>query len=122
LAIVLKFQKAHGPTLTRGPFKTLVFERETAREQTGAPVIATHSAQGWVVNGDEFLRLDVEPAVVVTWAGFLGGSSTTGRLHSVDGVAYIDRRMFAVVDRERGDWYLLREGRHHPVLMIQTAT
>ena len=43
-------------------------------------------------------------------------------LAQVDGVAYIDRRMFAVVDRERGDWYLLREGRHHPVLMIQTAT
>jgi hypothetical protein len=76
----------------------------------------------WCVAGEEFLRLDVEPAVVVTWEGFRGSQSTTGQLHCVDGVVYIDRRMFAVVDRERGDWYLKREGRHHRVLVLEPVT
>jgi len=34
----------------------------------------------------------------------------------------MDRRMFAVVDRQQGDWYLLREGVHQAVLCIDEAT
>jgi hypothetical protein len=37
------------------------------------------------------------------------------------GVTYIDRRMFAVADRERRDWYLVREGQHHTTLRIEPA-
>jgi hypothetical protein len=120
--ILLKFEKAHGPSISVGPFNAIVFERETIRAQTGGPVIATHLPDCWSVAGEEFLRLDVEPSVVVTWEGFRGSPSTTGQLHCIDGVAYIDRRMFAVVDRERGDWYLKREGRHHRVLMLEPVT
>jgi hypothetical protein len=29
--------------------------------------------------------------------------------------------MFAVVDRERGDWYLKREGRHHRAFIVQAV-
>jgi hypothetical protein len=119
--MLLKFQKAHGPSISRGPFESIVFERATVREREGGPVIATHLPHCWSVEGEEFLRLDFEPAVMVTWEGFPGAPSTTGQLHCVNGVAYIDRRMFAFVDRERGDWYLLREGHHHPVLRLHTA-
>jgi hypothetical protein len=119
--ILLKFEKAHGQSLSVGPFNALVFERETIRTQTGGPVIAKHLSASWSVSGEEFLRLDVEPHVVVTWEGFRGSPSTTGQLHCVDGVAYIDRRMFAVVDRERGDWYLKREGQHHRAFIVQAV-
>lgn len=36
-----------------------------------------------------------------------------------NGIAYIDRRMFAIVDHERRDWYLVREAQHHPILLPQ---
>jgi len=59
--------------------------------------------------------------VMVTWDGFAGTPSTTGHFSSVDGIAFIDRRMFAVVDRQQGDWYLLREGFHQALLCIEEA-
>jgi len=96
-------------------------EGETVRERRGGPVIATHLPHCWAVDGGEFLRLDVEPAVRVTWEGFAGAPSTIGHFSSVDGIAYMDRRMFAVVDRQQGDWYLLREGVHQAVLCIEAA-
>jgi len=121
LAIKLKFERA-GASLFRGPFNSVVFERETVREEQGGPVIASLVFHCWTIDGLEFLRLDVLSPVRVTWEGFAGAPSTTGQLHCIDGVAYIDRRMFAVVDRERGDWYLLRERQHQPVLVVQPAT
>jgi hypothetical protein len=83
----------------------VVFERGTIRERTGGAVIATHLPHCWSVEGAEFLRLDVEPEVVVTRENF--ALSTTGHLSSVDGIAYIDRRVFAVVERpiKRGSMF-----------------
>jgi hypothetical protein len=51
--------------------------------------------------------------------GFPGSDATTGHVSCVDGVAYVDRRIFAVVDRERSDWYLLRQGEHQAVLVLR---
>jgi hypothetical protein len=121
LAVLLKFQKTHGASVSRGPFDKVVFEGATVREKTGGPILATHLPHAWEVVGDEFLRLDVEPHVVLTWEGFPGSLSTTGHLSCVDGIAFIDRRIFAVVDRQNGDWYLLREGQHQPVLIVEPA-
>ena len=121
MGILLNFQKACGSPLSRGPFNKIVSERETVREKAGGPIIATHLPHTWAVDGEEFLRLDIEPHVVVNWLGFAGSPSTTGHLSCVNGIAFIDRRIFAVVDRQNGDWYLLREGQHEPVLNIEPA-
>jgi hypothetical protein len=48
-----------------------------------------------------------------------GTPGTTGHFSSVDGVAYIDRRILAFVDQERNDWYLKREGHHTPALVLE---
>ena len=103
MSVHLQFQNARGLTLHKGPFNSFVLEGETIREQRGGNIIAVHLPHCWSVEGAEFLRLDVEPSVVATWEGFGGGPSTTGHLSSVDGIAFIDRRMFAVVDRQNDD-------------------
>ena len=121
MGLLLHFQKTRGASVSKGPFDGIVFEGETVREKAGGPIIATHLPHTWAVEGEEFLRLDVEPFVVVSWEGFAGSPSTTGHLSCVNGIAFIDRRIFAVVDREHGDWYLLREGQHRPVLDLQPA-
>jgi len=115
----VQFQNTRGLSISRGPFDSIVLERETVRVRRGGPVIAMHLPHTWTVDGGEFLRLDIEPAVAVTWEGFAGTPSTTGHFSSVNGIAYIDRRIFAVVDRQQGDWYLLREGVHQAVLCIE---
>ena len=119
MGLLLHFQKTRGSSVSKGPFERIVFDGETVREKAGGPIIATHFPHTWSVDDEEFLRLDVEPSVVVTWEGFAGTPSTTGHLSCVNGIAFIDRRIFAVVDREHGDWYLLREGQHWQVLDLQ---
>jgi hypothetical protein len=121
MGLLLHFQKTRGASISKGPFERIVFEGETVREKTGGSIVATHLPHTWFVDGEEFLRLDVEPSVVVSWEGFAGSPSTTGHLSCVNGIAFIDRRIFAVVDREHADWYLLREGQHRPVLDLQPA-
>jgi hypothetical protein len=121
MGLLLHFQKTRGSSVSKGPFERIVFESETVREKAGGAIIATHFPHTWAVDGEEFLRLDVEPTVVVSWEGFGGSPSTTGHLSCVNGIAFIDRRIFAVVDREHGDWYLLREGQHQAVLELQPA-
>jgi hypothetical protein len=121
LAILLRFQKAGGGQLRKGPFDSLVFEGETIRDREGGTIVARHLPHCWQVDGDEFLRLDFDPAVAVTWDGHPKAAATTGQLHCVNGVTYIDRRMFAVADRERRDWYILRDGQHRATLRVEPA-
>jgi hypothetical protein len=121
LTIHVKFQNTRGSAVARGPFSSIVLEGETVREKRGGAVIARHLPHSWTVDGAEFLRLDVEPIVKVTWDGFAGSPSTTGHFSSVNGIAFIDRRMFAVVDRQQRDWYLLREGFHQALLCLEVA-
>ena len=119
--MILTFSKATGGQTAKGPFSAVRFEGEAIREREGAAPIASHLAYGWSVDGEDYLRLDVGGPVRVSWAGFAGAPSTTGHFSCVNGVAYIDRRILAFVDRERGDWYLVREGVHRDALLVQPA-
>jgi hypothetical protein len=124
VSIVLTFQSRTGDRISKGPYPSVRLEGELIRERPGGPVIASHVPQGWNVDGKDYLRVDSETPVVVRWDGLpaSGTSATTGHFSSVDGVAYIDRRILAFVDRERSDWYLKREGCHKPVLFLEPVT
>ena len=111
------FSKTTGEQVSRGPFATVRFEGEHIRDGGGTP-IASHLPHGWTVDGEDYLRLDITGPVSVTWEGYAGGVSTSGHFSCINGVAYIDRRILAFVDRERGDWYLLREARHCAALLL----
>jgi hypothetical protein len=121
MTLVLTFSKADGRQITKGPFSSVRFEGEQIRDgQSGRP-IAAHLPHGWNVDGDDYLRLDAPGPASVTWEGYRGGPATTGHFSCVHGVAYIDRRILAFVDRERRDWYLLREGQHRAALTLRPA-
>ena len=117
---MLTFSKTTGEQIARGPFPQIRFEGEKISDATGT-AIAAHLPHGWSVDGEDYLRLDISGPVRVTWEGYAGSPSTTGHLSCVNGVAYIDRRILALVDRERGDWYLLREGQHRVALTVHAA-
>jgi hypothetical protein len=116
--IVLTFSKHTGAKISTGPFRSVRFEGSRILEGESGRVIAEHLSHGWSVDGEEFLRLDAAGPVSVTWEGHAATPATTGHLSSVNGVAYIDRRILAFVDRQQNDWYLVREGVHKLVLTI----
>jgi hypothetical protein len=120
--LVLTFQNSEGNrSISKGPYSSIRLEGEVICEHHGGPVIALHVSDGWRVDGEHYLRLDCDTPVVVLWDGSPteGTPGTTGHFSSVDGIAYIDRRILAFVDCERHDWYLKREGQHKPVLMLK---
>ena len=117
----LTFSKNSGGQLAKGPFSSVRFEGERIRDGESGGLIGTHLPHGWRVDGEDYLRLDVAQTVVVTWDGHGPAADTTGHFSSINGVAYIDRRILAFVDRERNDWYMLREGLHHAAFTIAPA-
>ena len=123
LSLVLTFEKSSGERVSRGPFTVIRLEGEIVREGETGALVAHHLPHGWSVDGEAFLRMDVREDVKVKWEGSPpdGLPSTTGHFSSVDGVAFIDRRILGFVDRERNDWYLMRQGQHFPVLSLEPA-
>jgi hypothetical protein len=121
LPIVLTFQSSAGERVSTGPYPSVRFEGTLIRDPHAQAVIASHVPDGWSLEGKHFLRVDCEVPVVVLWDGApaQGTPGTTGHFSSVDGVAYIDRRILAFVDRERNDWYLKREGHHIPAFVLE---
>ena len=117
--MVLVFTKAAGGRQSLGPFSAVRFEGERLCDATTGETLAEHLSHGWRVAGVEYLRLDIDARVRVTWEGHAGSPATSGHFSCVNGVAYIDRRILAFVDRECADWYLLREGHHCPALVVQ---
>src|SRR4051812_16270783 len=101
MSIVLTFQSSEGDRrVSKGPYPSIRLEGEVIRERRSGPVIASHVSAGWRVDGVEYLRVDIEAPVVVLWDGSPaeGTAATTGHFSSVDGIAYIDRRVLAFVD------------------------
>jgi hypothetical protein len=125
MSIVLTFQSSAGDRrISKGPYPCIRLEGEVIRERHGGPEIASHFSEGWWrVDGQDYLRLDSDGPVVVLWDGGPAGgtAATTGHFSSVDGIAYIDRRILAFVDLERHDWYLKRQGEHKPVLVLMPS-
>lgn len=114
----LTFESATGVSVGKGPYARLRFEGECVRAEPGGAVVAEHRSHRWVVDGDDFLRLDVDVPVRV---GGDGEAGAEGHFSCVDGIAYVERNVYAVADRTRGDWYVLRDERHHPVLTLEPA-
>ena len=121
MSVVLTFSKTTGERISKGPFSSVRFQGEHICDAATGRVIAAHLPHGWTVDGEDYLRLDATQNVSVTWEGHGPSLDTTGHFSSVNGVAYIDRRILAFVDRERNDWYMVREGRHHAAFTIAPA-
>jgi hypothetical protein len=121
MTISLIFSKTMGEETTKGPYSSVRFEGDRILDGASGGLIATHLPHGWRVDGDDYLRLDATAPVSVVWEGYAGAPSTTGHFSSINGVAYIDRRILGFMDRERNDWYLVREGRHQSAFTVQPA-
>lgn len=106
-----------------GSFQELLFEQDEVRTPDRT-VLATHSHNRWREKGEgeTFLRLDIVGPLVVR--GGEAEASTLGpymQFATVDGVAYVEQRVFAFWDLEHRDWYLVDLGRHWKSLRLCRA-
>jgi hypothetical protein len=121
MAMVVTFEKLDGTTLSLGPFKALRFEGRELSAVDG-PSIAVHESHHWLVRGEDYLRLDCEGPLTIT---FLDAAGTASRqfgpyahFSSVDGIAYRDHQVFCHLDEATNRWHLRAEQRDWPVMLI----
>jgi hypothetical protein len=121
----LIFSNSHGPEKRKGPYPLVRLEGETMRAEPGGPVIARHVRHEWVVDGENFTRLECDCNAQVHFERVDGERSKMyGPYESVsfiDGVAYADHNIFAFADRSIVDWYCHEDDQHWPLMILSPA-
>jgi hypothetical protein len=121
-ALQLIFSNALGQEKRKGPYRLVRFEGETMRAEPGEPVVARHVKHEWLVDGEEFARLECDCSAQLHFERVNGERSTTyGPFESVsfiDGVAYANREIFAFADRSSVDWYCHEDDQHWPLMVL----
>ena len=119
----LTFAGPSGATLKRGPYPCFVLQGETLRERIGGEAIAVHEDHYWHVDGRTFTRVDCDSAVKLHLTRVDGKlSQDHGPYKSfscLDGIAYVDHKVFAFADRSIGDWYCHADGRHWAIIVVE---
>lgn len=122
--IVTLAREAHRTEL--GTFQELLFAGDELRT-TDETVLAIHQHNRWRraqegVGGETFIRLDiVGPLVVRTGDGAARTLGPYEHFSCVDGVSYVERRVFGFWDLQQRDWYFVDLGVHSKVLRLSRA-
>jgi hypothetical protein len=121
----LEFANPRGAARRLGPFDRILFQGETLVGEPGG-VVAKHMEHKWhLTGGGEYMRLETNGPVAVHFSmGKQRLSSVLGPFKdfsSVDGIAYVERQVFAFCDREQGDWYAHQLGTHWKTMVVEPA-
>src|SRR5688500_584563 len=105
--LFVEFATPRGETSRLGPYERLRFEGERLVAEPGG-AIAKHVEHEWhLTTGGTYTRLECLVPVEIHFSS--DGNLRSHRLgpygdfSSIDGVAFADRQVFAVVDRQHGD-------------------
>jgi hypothetical protein len=131
LNVVFSFIHAGKAGRTLGPFAAICLDAETLRDAKTGALIARHTDHQWGIGGERYFRLDCTSAVRIHFetpgqpaSGNNRRSRAYGpyqRFSSVDGIAYVEDRVFAFIDAKVGSWYSYSDGRHWSVMMVNDA-
>lgn len=123
--LILSFIHPTRSARTLGPFKTIWIDRESLRDGADGPVLARHRHHQWEIDGQSYYRLDCTARVRVS---FTGGKAPPprefgpfNRFSAVDGLAYTDDKVFAVLDEKVSAWFCYDAGNHWPTMVISEA-
>lgn len=125
MALVLTFSASSAASATVGPFPEIRFEGETIRAHPGGEILAVHREHKWEVAGARYVRLDCNASVYVQFVAKDGSSSQRAgpftHLSCINGVCYVDREVFAIVDRTKDDWYAIAAEQHWYAMVLSPA-
>jgi hypothetical protein len=120
--LVLSFIHPNSPPRTLGPLKQLWIERESLLEHSDGPLLARHVHHQWDVEGTSYYRLDCTARVSIKFSG--GGATPSrnfgpfNRFSAVDGLAYTDDKVFAVLYEKPNAWLCYDVGERWPIMVV----
>jgi hypothetical protein len=96
-----------------GSFEELEFARNLMREPGAAEPIVSHVHHRWTVPGAEHSYTNLE-IVGPLWVLGPDGQKLGPYLDfsTINGVLYVDKRIFGTLDAPHDDWYLIDLGQH----------
>jgi hypothetical protein len=125
MSLFLTFSGTSTATASLGPFPEVWFEGETIRARADGDALAVHRSHTWEVNGGRYVRVDCNVPVYVRFVAQNGSSSERKgpfiHLSCINGVCYVDREVFAIVDRTQDDWYAISAERHWHAMVLSPA-
>ena len=123
--MLLTFKKQDATALNLGPFKAVRFEGGNLRAVDTGRIIAKHEKNAWAVRGEEYLRLDCEGSVTITFLDAAGNPSRQfgpyAHFSSVDGIGYRDHEVFCHLDEQTRLWFSRPDHGEWPVLVVEDA-
>jgi hypothetical protein len=122
-ALTLIFATPRGEALVLHGEKEIVLH--DGRMKVDGVDVAVHENNQWVAQNAKFSRFDIEQAVDLHLRTNSDTSRTFGpyaHFSCMDGVVYVEQRIFAFYDEQNRDWYVFDDGRHWKALLITAAS
>ena len=111
------------PPKVLGPFERLRFDVKGMTTYSSG-VVVPYRAHQWEVEKISYFRLDCTAHVLVSFERGEKRSRTYGpfgRFSAVNGLAYADDGVIAVLDQKIGEWLYYDDGYHWPVMVVAKA-
>lgn len=125
--LILSFVHFNKPTKAVGPFHAVRLDATGLRDAANDELIAVHHEHQWEVQGVRYYRLDSTSRVRIRFEKSPQGSPQSrhfgpyARFSAVDGIAYVDDRVFAYVDAPSSDWFCYEDGHHWRAMVVTDA-
>lgn len=121
MALRVQFSSATGVIHDAGAYAEVRLTTDTLYGMPEHRVLGRDVNHRWVTAKGEFQRLDVEARVKVYFEESGQLSETYGpfeHFSSADGIAYVDRQVFAFADNTAKKWFVVPADRRWAVLVV----
>jgi hypothetical protein len=126
--LILTFVHPTKPPKTVGPLRAIRLDAESLRETANGTPVAVHREHQWEIQGQKYFRMDAATGVHCHFEHVTTDERSRDfgpyeQFSAVDGIAYVDDHVFAVVDEKDRDcdWFCYEDGHHWPVLIVTDA-
>ena len=125
MSLFITFAKPRGDAFTVGPHPEFRFHGDRLMLSPDGPVVAEHENHTWQTKKGDYSRLECEGRVDIQFARAKETSRVFGpysMFSCVDGISYVENRIFAFCDESNRDWYSYELGDHWKVMVVRESS
>ena len=122
--VIFTFVHPTNPSKVLGPFERLWFDAKGMSTDRPGSVLVPYRNHQWEVEKVSYFRLDCTAHVMLSFERGEKRSRTYGpfgRFSAVNGLAYADDGVVAVLDQKIGEWLYYDDGYHWPTMVVTKA-
>jgi hypothetical protein len=122
--LTVKFANARGESHPAASFNELRFLGVDLWADVDAKPLATFVEHQWTTSAGRFSRIEVPGPVALKLRTGEALSKPYGpykELSAVNGVLYVEARVFAFWDAQQKSWYAFEDGRHWRMMVVRRA-